>query len=186
MDGVIYTFSTAWGWVGAAVGPRGLCASSLPKSSRQEALHALLRQCPGAREGSTPLLEDLCERLRHYFLGQRISFLDPLLDTSVATDFELRVWEAVRHIPFGETRTYGWVAARVGSPLAARAVGRAMAMNPLPIIIPCHRVVGHKGQLTGFGGGLAMKRRLLDMEAKAGDSASAGCLPGFDGSRITC
>jgi methylated-DNA-[protein]-cysteine S-methyltransferase len=81
---------------------------------------------------------------------------------------------------------WGWVASQVGSPLAARAVGRAMATNPLPIVIPCHRVVGHHGQLTGFGGGLAMKRRLLDMEARAGDCPATDSLADFDASRITC
>ncbi len=165
MDAVIHVFSTAWGWVGMSATSQGLVGTTLPKHTRTEALDDLLRRCPQAREGSTPFLEELRQRLERYFLGQRVSFGDQVLDTQRATGFELRVWEVVRQIPIGQVRSYGWVAAQVGSPRAARAVGRAMAANPRPIVIPCHRVVGHKGQLTGFGGGLAMKRRLLDMEA---------------------
>jgi methylated-DNA-[protein]-cysteine S-methyltransferase len=185
MDSVIHIFSIAWGWLGAAAGSQGLLATTLPRNSRQEVLDVLLRQYPRAQEGSTPLLKDLRAKLERYFLGQRVSFSDQPLDTAGATDFQSRVWEVVRNIPFGETRTYGWVAVRVSSPLAARAVGRAMALNPLPIIIPCHRIVGHNGQLTGFGGGVAMKRRLLDMESEAGN-LTQGCLPDFDVGRITC
>jgi len=74
------------------------------------------------------------------------------------------VWEVARAIPRGETRTYGQIARQVGSPRAARAVGQAMANNPWPVIVPCHRVLGSDGRLTGFGGGLEMKRRMLEME----------------------
>jgi methylated-DNA-[protein]-cysteine S-methyltransferase len=165
MDAVFHVFSTAWGWVGMSATPQGLVGTTLPKHTRTEALDDLLRQCPQAREGLTPFLEELRQKLERYFLGQRVSFGEQMLDTQRATDFELRVWEVVRKIPFGEVRSYGWVAVQAGSTRAARAVGRAMATNPMPIVIPCHRVVGHKSQLTGFGGGLAMKRRLLDMEA---------------------
>lgn len=177
MDAVMLVFSTNWGWVGISAGSRGLLATTLPKNSRREALEALLRQCPLAQEGLTPLLEDLRQRLERYFLGQRVGFCDEVLDTHRATGFESRVWEVVRKIPFGQVRSYGWVAAQAGSPQAARAVGRAMAVNPMPIVIPCHRVVGHKGQLTGFGGGLAMKRRLLDLEAGQGTWPLQGTRP---------
>ncbi|MCC6347832.1 MAG: methylated-DNA--[protein]-cysteine S-methyltransferase [Nitrospirales bacterium] len=80
------------------------------------------------------------------------------------TDFERRVWDALREIPYGETRTYGWMAEKVGSPGAARAAGRAIGRNPLPILIPCHRVIGADGSLTGFSCGLGIKKWLLEHE----------------------
>ena len=83
---------------------------------------------------------------------------------SSGTAFELRVWAALRTIPYGETRSYGAIAAAIGSPRAARAVGMANHRNPLPILIPCHRVIGADGSLTGYAGGLETKRRLLALE----------------------
>jgi methylated-DNA-[protein]-cysteine S-methyltransferase len=82
------------------------------------------------------------------------------------SEFELKVWEVLKHIPYGETVTYGWVAAQAGDPLAARAVGTACNHNPIPIIVPCHRVVGANKTLVGFGGGLPRKRWLLEHEAR--------------------
>jgi len=86
------------------------------------------------------------------------------LDMQGATEFLARVWDVVRAIPRGQVRSYSSVAQQVGSPHGARAVGRAMDINPFPIVVPCHRVVGKHGQLTGFGGGLDMKSRLLALE----------------------
>lgn len=103
------------------------------------------------------------EQLREYFAGTRTDFDVPLLVRGGA--FQRTVWEALCAIPFGETRSYMEVARAVGSPLASRAVGAANRANSLPIFIPCHRVIGADGQLTGFGGGLATKRWLLEFEA---------------------
>jgi methylated-DNA-[protein]-cysteine S-methyltransferase len=105
----------------------------------------------------------LSDKLRRYFDGEPVAFDEPL-DPGIGTAFQRRVWAATRAIPRGQTRTYGQLAREVGSPGAARAVGQAMAHNPWPVIVPCHRVVGHDGRLTGFGGGLAMKERMLAME----------------------
>ncbi|QCR18451.1 methylated-DNA--[protein]-cysteine S-methyltransferase [Agrococcus sp. SGAir0287] len=104
-------------------------------------------------------------QLREYLAGERTAF-DLALDP-VGTPFQLRVWEALRAIPFGETRTYGWLAASIGQPTAVRAVGLANSRNPISIVVPCHRVVGASGALTGYAGGLACKRALLDLEAGA-------------------
>lgn len=82
------------------------------------------------------------------------------------TEFQLLVWRNLRKIPYGETVSYGQLAQRIGSPQAARAVGLANGSNPIPIIIPCHRVIGSNGDLTGFGGGLAVKKKLLALEGK--------------------
>jgi methylated-DNA-[protein]-cysteine S-methyltransferase len=102
-------------------------------------------------------------QLAEYFAGTRKQF-----DVSLAprgTAFQLEVWRMLQRIPYGETRSYADVARSIGRPSATRAVGAANGANPIPIIIPCHRVIGTSGSLTGFGGGIAVKRRLLDLEA---------------------
>lgn len=104
----------------------------------------------------------LREQLTAWFAGERTSFeleLDPR-----GTPFQQRVWQALADIPFGATRTYGDIARALGSPGASRAVGQANNRNPLPIVVPCHRVIGASGKLVGFGGGLDAKRVLIDFE----------------------
>jgi methylated-DNA-[protein]-cysteine S-methyltransferase len=103
-------------------------------------------------------------QLKEYFAGKRIAF-DLALAPKV-TEFQTRVLGALRHVPYGETRSYGEIAAAIGQPRATRAVGGAVAGNPLPIVIPCHRVVGTGGALTGFSGGIDAKRFLLDLERR--------------------
>lgn len=107
------------------------------------------------------------EQLQGYFSGQRRTF--ELLLAPAGTAFQHRVWQALCHIPYGETISYGELARRIGNPRASRAVGLANGANPLPIVVPCHRVIGANGALTGFGGGLPIKRALLALE---------GALPG--------
>ncbi len=102
------------------------------------------------------------EQLRAYFNGELKQFDLPL--APVGTPFHLKVWQALRSIPYGELVSYKSIAAAVGNPKAVRAVGGANAKNPIPIIVPCHRVIGSNGSLTGFGGGLDTKRRLIDLE----------------------
>lgn len=104
------------------------------------------------------------QQLREYFAGERREFDLPLNVTG--TDFQLQVLEELRRIPYGETTSYGDIAKRIGRPKAMRAVGAANGRNPIPIIIPCHRVIGSSGDLTGFGGGLPAKRALLKLEAE--------------------
>ncbi len=104
-------------------------------------------------------------QLEEYFAGRRQEFDLPL--SPVGTPFELAVWEELKKIPFGETRSYGEIAASLGRPGSARAVGRANGANPIPIVVPCHRVIGADGSLTGFGGGLEAKSRLLEIEGLA-------------------
>jgi len=112
------------------------------------------------------MFDDLVQRFRTYFSGKKIAFTDEL-DLRAATHFQRRVWEVTRLIPYAETRSYTWVAEQVKKPRAARGVGQALARNPLPIIIPCHRVLTIDGKLGGFSGGVAMKKRLLKLEASA-------------------
>ena len=106
------------------------------------------------------------DQLNAYFAGQLEEFDLPLAPHG--TRFQRSVWDAVADIPYGATATYSEIAAALGRPSACRAVGAANGRNPLPIVVPCHRVIGSAGALTGYGGGLARKRALLDLEATAG------------------
>ncbi|GAB5499471.1 MAG: methylated-DNA--[protein]-cysteine S-methyltransferase [Pseudohongiellaceae bacterium] len=105
----------------------------------------------------------VCEQLQEYFAGERQAF--ELTLAPAGTTFQQQVWSSLQAIPFGETWSYGQLATRIGKPKAARAVGAANGLNPIPVIIPCHRVIGANGKLTGFGGGLDTKRYLLDLES---------------------
>jgi methylated-DNA-[protein]-cysteine S-methyltransferase len=112
-------------------------------------------------------------QLREYFSGRRRDFDLPLSPSGTA--FQKSVWRALREIPYAATISYGELAARVGNPKASRAVGAANGKNPLPIVVPCHRVIGANGKLVGFGGGLPIKQALLEIETKAlaGQAAAA-------------
>ena len=114
------------------------------------------------READDDAFPDAVDQLEAYFAGDRTDF-DLSLDL-VGTEFQRRVWAALLTIPYGETRSYGEIARQIGSPGAFRAVGLANGHNPIGIIVPCHRVIGSNGSLTGYGGGLDRKRALLEME----------------------
>ncbi len=109
-------------------------------------------------------LAEACRQLREYFAGDRRDFDLPLQLSG--TEFQVSVLEALQDIPYGETTSYGEIARRIGRPRAVRAVGAANGRNPLPIVVPCHRVIGSDGDLTGFGGGLDTKEALLRLEAE--------------------
>lgn len=115
-----------------------------------------------ATVSSTPLLQQTARELDEFFRGERKSFTIPL--SPKGTPFQKRCWEALCRIPYGETRTYAQQAAMIGSPKACRAVGMSNHRNPLPILIPCHRVLGKNGNLTGYAGGLDIKEKLLNIE----------------------
>ena len=115
--------------------------------------------------GDSPLLQAAFAELTEYFDASRREFSLPL--RAIGTPFQQVVWSELGKIPYHETRSYGEVAKRLGKPGATRAVGMACHRNPLPIFVPCHRVVGAGGNLTGFGGGIPMKKALLDLESGA-------------------
>jgi len=114
--------------------------------------------------GQSALADRAAQQLEEYFAGERIEFTAPL--NPRGTEFQKRVWAALREIPYGQTRSYRQIAERIGCPSACRAVGLANAKNPIWIMIPCHRVVGSDGSLTGYAGGLPLKQRLLDIEKR--------------------
>ena len=160
------TFSTEAGWLGILDSPRGLLCITLPQRSQQEA-RQMLGDGVDYAVWSPRSFENLVGRFVTYFSGCCVGLPDEL-DLSGATAFQRKVWEATRLIPYGETRSYGWVAEQIKKPQAVRAVGQALGKNPLPIIIPCHRVIASDGKLGGFTGGLRMKRLLLRLETSAG------------------
>ena len=122
--------------------------------------------------GRGSVLSELAQQIDAYFAGELKSF--ELALRPQGTTFQRTVWRALQAIPYGETRSYGALAKCIGRPTAARAVGAANGSNPLPIVIPCHRVLGSTGRLTGFGGGLDTKRALLELERAGRDDAAGG------------
>jgi methylated-DNA-[protein]-cysteine S-methyltransferase len=126
----------------------------------------------GENGHSSRVMRETIRQLRLYFAGELQIFDLPL--ELVGTEFQKKVWAALVTIPYGETRSYTQIAAQIDAPRAVRAVGAANGRNPIPIVVPCHRVIGASGSLVGFGGGLKWKRLLLDLEAKhAGRSRKA-------------
>lgn len=113
---------------------------------------------------ATPLLLKAATQLREYFAGTRRDFSLPL--APAGTPFQQSVWQALQTIPYGETRTYGHIAVQIGHNKSFRAVGMANNRNPIVIVVPCHRVLGYDGKLTGYAGGLDIKERLLDLEKR--------------------
>ena len=157
---------TALGWVGVSGSRLGVRRVVLPQSSREGVLLSL-------SEGGAKMIDaartfgDLLGRIKGFLGGRGVSFADKT-DLTGHSPFRIQVWEVARTIPYGETRSYAWVAQQLGNARAARAVGQALGANPVPLIVPCHRVITSDGGLGGFSGGLALKRRLLEIEAQPG------------------
>lgn len=159
------SFETPLGLFIMARTQRGLCALSLRKTEAQF-LPGLPRSCAAPLERARDCYPEAREQLLAYLSGLRRSF-NLELDLSFGTGFQQAVWQALERIPYGQTRSYRWVAEQVGRPVAFRAVGQANRANPLPILIPCHRVIAAGGGLGGYSGGLALKRTLLSLEASS-------------------
>ena len=119
----------------------------------------------GIEDQNNKILNQTQKELEEYFLGKRTEFTIPL--NPIGTEFQKKVWMELRRIPFGKTISYLELATRIGNPKASRAVGGANGKNPLSIIVPCHRVIGSSGKLTGFAGGISNKTKLLELEQKA-------------------
>lgn len=145
--------------VGSPIGPLQLVASPTGLRAVDFGVDPRRAEIP---EGDSPVLEQAARQLDEYFDGRRRAF-DVALEP-VGTEFQLSVWRVLHTIPYGETISYGEQARRLGDARKARAVGGANGRNPLPIVVPCHRVIGSSGALTGFGGGLPIKEELLRLE----------------------
>ena len=149
-----YLCETRIGWIGLGLEDGAVCACTLPRQRREEALEEMVAR--GASEpADSSEVGDLPERLRRYAEGEAVDLGDGVR-IATGTPFQRDVWRALSEIPRGETRSYAWVAQRIGRPRAVRAVGQAVGANPLPVLMPCHRVLASDGSLGGYGGGLEM------------------------------
>ncbi len=175
------TFKTPWGWMGIAASAKGaragVCRIVLPHASRhavETELSQTFAHGPASLNGrpthgdawqknKAMVLKEARAQLVGFLEGKRRA-LDLPVDLSGGSAFQRRVWRVILRIPYGRVRSYKWVALRVGGTRYARAVGHALGANPVPILIPCHRVVAHDASLGGFTGGLRTKRRLLQLE----------------------
>ena len=160
-------FETSLGWIAIAATERGIVRTSLPEPTPDTALEVISDINNGSPTTSNHALNQAKQLLTRYCNGESVSLDDIPIDDSAWTPYTQRARAACRTIPRGETRTYAWLAEQAsGNPRSARAAGRAMATNPVPIIIPCHRVIGSNGNLHGFAGtiGIPLKARLLQME----------------------
>lgn len=158
MEATYYTYQTPKGRITLASNGRAITR-----------LYFGVATFPGVYR-ATALTNAAAGQILEYLAGKRTSFDVPL--EPAGTPFQLRVWRALQDIPYGETRSYGEIAAASGNPKAGRAVGAANNKNPLPLLIPCHRVVGKNGSLVGYAYGLGLKRFLLDLESDAARSGA--------------
>lgn len=158
-----HIFPAELGWLGIAGTEGNISRLELPMKDRTAAEEALLGGISGDIVETEHDFSGEAERLAAYFEGERVKFTCEV-DASSAGLFDIQVWKTTREIGYGESRSYGWIADHIGRPRAARAVGQAMGRNPVPIIIPCHRVLRADGSIGGFGCGLEWKYRLLAME----------------------
>jgi O-6-methylguanine DNA methyltransferase len=157
-------FKSPWGWMGVSETSKGIDTILLPNGSKRAIESDLRAAVSGPCDpGGSARLEAARRQLLDYFAGRRDTF-DMVLDLSQGTVFQRQVWRMLQRVPYGKLRSYQWIATRVGGRRYARAVGNAVGANPLPIVIPCHRVVAHDASLGGFSGGLPMKRKLLALE----------------------
>lgn len=146
---------------------KGLCRVVMPNETLDEWSGWIGKVAPGAEleENEQALRQTgMMDWLMCYFAGEKIAFTDEIPLDLMGTSFQQEVWKALGQVPYGEIRTYGDIAAAIGRPSAVRAVGAANGANPIPVLLPCHRIIGANRKLTGFRGGLEMKRRLLDIE----------------------
>jgi methylated-DNA-[protein]-cysteine S-methyltransferase len=171
-------FQSDWGWVGLVATERGVAAVVLPMPTRRAVERALRPALNGSSAPTHPSGAPSGRRnsqsasghlklariaVLRYLQGKARSFNLPL-DLDGQPSFRVKVWKVLQGIPYGRVRSYGWVARKVGKPRAARAIGGACGANPVPLLVPCHRVIAGDGSLGGFSGGVGVKKRLLKLE----------------------
>ena len=166
-------FHVSLGWCAAARGGKGVCAFVLPVHSEQIAEEEILASTaqliqPGAPASrrAPSALRRLAAAAARYFDGEAVRFDEFPVDLSSGTPFQRRIWSVIGRIPYGQVRTYRWIGMEIGRPAAVRAIGQAVGANPVPLLIPCHRVVGSDGSLVGFSaeGGIGLKVKMLELE----------------------
>ena len=169
-------FLTAWGWAGFVADQQGLRFLSLPEQRKEDVVLELRKNLNnhnisninniGEESRDYRDYRDLIQKIKDYFVGKKVDFSDCQLNLDRFTNFQKKILQVVRKIPYGETRSYKWVAQTAGYPRAYRAVGNVMKNNPIPLIIPCHRVIKNNGMLGGFSGpaGIALKKKMIDLE----------------------
>ena len=160
------TFKTNFGWIGLEKSANHITLITFPVDSNADCENSILSISKNSKRCDHHF-SNIKEKISLYLSGQKVDFSSIHLDYSAHTPFSKKTLEACRKIPSGETRSYKWLAKNAGSPLAYRAIGQIMAKNKFPIIIPCHRIVGSNGKLTGFRGemhDIAMKMKFLDLE----------------------
>ena len=167
MPELIETFSLdcQLGLLRGAVSPRGLMALTFPNRDHSYFVQLVRKRSPGAELRQVEPDSLLAAREIQAYLGGKLREFSCPVDMEGLTDFSRAVYEAMLRVPYGHTTTYGDIACEIGQPKGAQAVGQASGANPVPIVVPCHRVLGSKGSLTGFGGGLATKQSLLALES---------------------
>ncbi len=156
-------FDTRLGWMAVINSIDGLKGVILPQRSKDAVVTQVTSYGCVVEEDGSVCSDDLPVRLRRFMEGEPVDFPDRL-DMAEATSFRQRVWQVTRTIPYGDVKSYLWVANKLGLPKGARAVGQALGKNPFPIVVPCHRVIASDGGLGGFSGGLKIKQFLLDLE----------------------
>ena len=171
MNETVYSiFDTEFGWCGI-VGKEGMLLETIPFLPTEERVYSSviskytdIALCPGC-------FKEPKEAIERYLAGERMAF-EFSLDISGYTEFQRAVWETTRSISYGEIRTYSWISKKLGNPKSSRAVGTALAKNPLPIVVPCHRVIRSDGELGGYSaeGGIEIKGKLLKMEGHKFDA----------------
>ena len=158
-------FETELGWIAIVSSKKGVVRTSLPELTPTSALDAVKPESDDAVHGYERNTE-VRALIAAYCAGESVDLSEIEIDVAGVSPFFKKAWEVCRTIPFGETRSYGWLAEKAGNIRAARGAGQAMARNRLPLLVPCHRVVASDGSLHGFGGGgLPLKSQLLEMEA---------------------
>ncbi len=167
-------FLTTRGWAGLVVDQEGLRLLILPEERKEEVVFKLKKDLfplvPDDnffKEEDDEIFRDLADKIKEYFRGKKVDFSDCPLNLEAYTNFQKKILQTVKKIPYGETRSYKEVAEAAGYPRAYRAVGNIMRNNPLPLIIPCHRVIKSDGSLGGFSarGGLTLKKKMIDWES---------------------
>jgi O-6-methylguanine DNA methyltransferase len=170
MAGKVYYsgFDSPFGHVFVASTFKGVCIVSFSRITEAKFLSLLGKIYKNEATRNDKVLANVKENLLDYFNGSSVNFKIPL-DLSIGTQFQRKVWRKVKEIPYGELRSYKWVARSIGSAHASRAVGNAVGRNPVAPIVPCHRVICSDGSLGGYTSGIAIKKRLLNLEGISGD-----------------